>query len=370
MASEVAPPIAFEAFLRVDIRAGTILNAEPHAEARNPAYRLSIDFGPDIGIKKSSAQVAALYQADELKGRQVACVVNFPPRQIANAIDLDGPAAGESLLLRLDLVTLDDAEVDPFRGAAAGRLDVNADDAISLGLDIEELQSGASRRDARGPRVLRASRAKAGARQRVDEQTSNSDPNASRRRRAREDSASAALKDILRTYVSVRPGGDVVGASRGPGARGESDAAAFDNEVRLGLNLGELLASIISADLVAAILPITDIDEYGGVRFSVFGIGNFSLERTRGADDLIISESTTEVSLVVSQGGGERSFDSGQGGRSAGGKALPRTTVKDLIARILSETLSSPWFYWGLFTVLLAALTRVLFVAGRFGSRG
>ena len=82
MASEVAPPIAFEAFLRVDIRAGTILNAEPHAEARNPAYRLSIDFGPDIGIKKSSAQVAALYQADELKGRQVACVVNFLPRQI------------------------------------------------------------------------------------------------------------------------------------------------------------------------------------------------------------------------------------------------------------------------------------------------
>ena len=291
--------------------------------------------------------------------------------EAANAIDLDGPAAGESLLLlRLDLVTLDDAEVDPFRGAAAGRLDVNADDAISLGLDIEELQSGASRRDARGPRVLRASRAKAGARQRVDEQTSNSDPNASRRRRAREDSASAALKDILRTYVSVRPGGDVVGASRGPGARGESDAAAFDNEVRLGLNLGELLASIISADLVAAILPITDINEYGGVRFSVFGIGNFSLERTRGADDLIISESTTEVSLVVSQGGGERSFDSGQGGRSAGGKALPRTTVKDLIARILSETLSSPWFYWGLSTVLLAALTRVLFVAGRFGSRG
>jgi len=79
-----APPaatISFDAFLAVDIRAGTILSAEPYPEARKPAYKLTIDFGPAIGIKKSSAQITN-YKLEDLPGRQVAAVVNFPPRQI------------------------------------------------------------------------------------------------------------------------------------------------------------------------------------------------------------------------------------------------------------------------------------------------
>jgi tRNA-binding protein len=77
-----APTISFDQFLAVDIRIGTIVNAEPFPEGRKQAYKLSIDFGPTLGTKRSSAQITAHYTLEELVGRQVAAVVNFPPRQI------------------------------------------------------------------------------------------------------------------------------------------------------------------------------------------------------------------------------------------------------------------------------------------------
>ena len=82
MQSPAAPPIDFDAFLAVDIRAGTVLSAEPFPEARKPAIKLVIDFGSVLGRKKSSAQLTEHYDPQKLVGRQVAAVVNFPPRQI------------------------------------------------------------------------------------------------------------------------------------------------------------------------------------------------------------------------------------------------------------------------------------------------
>ncbi|MBL4769212.1 MAG: tRNA-binding protein [Rhodobacteraceae bacterium] len=74
--------ISFDEFLKVDIRVGKVVRAEPYPEARKPAIKLWIDFGADIGEKKSSAQITAHYQMDTLVGKQVVAVVNFPPRQI------------------------------------------------------------------------------------------------------------------------------------------------------------------------------------------------------------------------------------------------------------------------------------------------
>lgn len=87
-----SPPIPFDQFLTVDIRVGTIVAAEAFPQARKPAYKLTIDFGPVIGVKRSSAQITEHYTLDELAGRQMAAVVNFPPRQI-------GPFMSEVLTL-------------------------------------------------------------------------------------------------------------------------------------------------------------------------------------------------------------------------------------------------------------------------------
>lgn len=88
----MAGTISFDDFLRVEIRVGTIVDAQPFPEARKPALKLTIDFGPEIGTKRSSAQITVHYKSDQLIGRQVCAVMNFPPRQI-------GPFMSEVLTL-------------------------------------------------------------------------------------------------------------------------------------------------------------------------------------------------------------------------------------------------------------------------------
>lgn len=103
----VAERIAFDHFMRVDVRVGEVIRAEPFPEARKPAYKLTIDFGPDVGVKRTSAQITRHYTTDELSGRKVAAVVNFPPRQIgpfmSEVLTLGFPDAdGEVVLVGVD----------------------------------------------------------------------------------------------------------------------------------------------------------------------------------------------------------------------------------------------------------------------------
>ena len=83
---ERSPEIGFEDFLKVDIRVGRVVDAQPYPEARKPALKLWIDFGPEIGVKKSSAQITERYAPETLIGRQVLAVINFPPRQIGKFV--------------------------------------------------------------------------------------------------------------------------------------------------------------------------------------------------------------------------------------------------------------------------------------------
>lgn len=106
--------ISFDDFLKVDIRVGKIIEAESFPQARKPAYKLKIDFGNDIGVKRSSAQITVHYKLEDLVGREVLAVVNFPPRQI-------GPFMSEVLTLGLpdengDVVLLQPTKEVPIGG--------------------------------------------------------------------------------------------------------------------------------------------------------------------------------------------------------------------------------------------------------------
>jgi tRNA-binding protein len=101
------PTIALDDFMKVDIRVGRIVSAAPFPEARKPAFRLTIDLGPEMGTRSSSAQITRNYALDDLPGRLVLCVVNFPPRQIgpmmSEVLTLGVPdAEGEVMLIAPD----------------------------------------------------------------------------------------------------------------------------------------------------------------------------------------------------------------------------------------------------------------------------
>ena len=110
MTDGLATPLTWDEFERVDLRVGTIVEAREFPEARKPAYRLRVDLGPELGVKRSSAQITELYTPEQLVGRRVLCVVNFPPRQV-------GPVMSEVLVTgvhRQDgavvLATIDDLD--------------------------------------------------------------------------------------------------------------------------------------------------------------------------------------------------------------------------------------------------------------------
>ncbi len=105
--------ITFDDFLKVDIRKGTVVQAEPYPEARKPAIKLWVDFGPELGVRKSSAQITAHYTPEGLVGRAVLAVVNFPPRQI-------GKFMSEVLVLGLSDADGDIVLITPERDVPDG----------------------------------------------------------------------------------------------------------------------------------------------------------------------------------------------------------------------------------------------------------
>jgi tRNA-binding protein len=109
----VQPVITFDDFLKVDIRVGRIVAAEDFPKARKPAYKLTIDFGPEIGLKRSSAQITKNHRLDELEGMLVLAVVNFPPRQI-------GPMMSEVLTLGVPDEEGEVVLITPSRDAVVG----------------------------------------------------------------------------------------------------------------------------------------------------------------------------------------------------------------------------------------------------------